>query len=142
MEIQNLYALARQQNIEVFPFPLPQTGSMSIMEDSGACCIAMDDAVLDGAVRERVHLSHELGHCITGSFYNRYAAVDCRQRHENRANKWAIEALIPVDELDEAIADGCTEVWELADRFQVTEDFIRKAVCYYVHGNLAEELYF
>ena len=142
MEIQNLYALARQQNIEVFPFPLPQTGSMSIMEDSGACCIAMDDAVLDGAVRERVHLSHELGHCITGSFYNRYAAVDCRQRHENRANKWAIEALIPVDALDEAIADGCTEVWELADRFQVTEDFIRKAVCYYVHGNLAEELYF
>ncbi|MBQ3193470.1 MAG: ImmA/IrrE family metallo-endopeptidase [Oscillospiraceae bacterium] len=142
MEIQNLYALARQQNIEVFPFPLPQTGSMSIMEDSGACCIAMDDAVLDGAVRERVHLSHELGHCITGSFYNRYAAVDCRQRHENKANKWAIEALIPVDELDEAIADGCTEVWELADRFQVTEDFIRKAVCYYVHGNLADELYF
>ena len=44
--------------------------------------------------------------------------------------------------LDDAIALGCTEVWELAERFQVTEDFIRKTVCWYVHGNVAAELYF
>ena len=68
--------------------------------------------------------------------------MDSRQRHENRANKWAIQALIPVEKLDDAIAEGCTEVWELAERFQVTEDFIRRAVCLYVHGNVAEELYF
>ena len=142
MEIRDLYDLARQQNITIYGFDLPETGSMSIMTDSGHCGIAMDPSIRDGAVRERVHLSHELGHCVTGSFYNRYAAVDCRQRHENRANKWAIQALIPVEDLDEAIAEGCTEVWELADRFQVTEDLIRKAVCYYVHGNLAAELYF
>ena len=29
-----------------------------------------------------------------------------------------------------------------AERFEVTEDFIKKAVCYYVHGNVAAELYF
>ena len=142
MEIRSLYDLARQQNIEVFDFPLPCTGSMSVMEDDGKCYIGMDPAVKDGAVRERVHLGHEIGHCVTGSFYNRYAAVDCRQRHENRANKWAVQALIPVDDLDDAIADGCTEVWELAERFGVTEEFVRKAVCYYVHGNMAAELYF
>ena len=44
--------------------------------------------------------------------------------------------------VDDAIADGCTELWELAERFGVTEDFIRKAVCCYVHGNLATDLYF
>ena len=142
MEIRNLYDLAAQQNIAVFDFPLPQTGSLSVMEEDGRCFIGMDPSVKDGAIRERVHLSHELGHCVTGSFYNRYAAIDCRQRHENKANKWAIHALIPVEALDDAIAEGCTEVWELADRFGVTEDFIRKAVCLYVHGNLAAELYF
>lgn len=142
MEIRSLYDLAKQQNIEVFGFPLPETGSMSVMEDDGRCYIGMDESVKDGAVQERVHLSHELGHCVTGSFYNIYAAIDYRQRHENRANKWAIQALIPVDDLDDAIADGCTEVWELAERFGVTEEFVRKAVCFYVHGNLAAELYF
>ena len=142
MELRNLYALARQQNIEVIPFPLPENGSMSVMSDSGACAIGMDESVRDGGTQERVHLSHELGHCVTGSFYNIHAAIDCRQRHENRADKWAVQTLIPVDDLDEAVAEGCTEVWELADRFGVTEEFVRKAVCWYVHGNMAAELYF
>ena len=142
MDIPKLYALAEQENIAVWAFPLPNTGSMSVMDEQGRCFIGMDAGVLDGAAQERVHLGHELGHCVTGSFYNRYAAVDCRQRHENQANKWAVQVLIPVDDLDQAVAEGCTESWELADRFGVTEDFVRKAVCYYVHGNLATELYF
>ena len=137
-----LYDFAGQQNIPILPFPLPKTLSMSVMDGKGECFIGMDPSAADGGARERVHLSHELGHCATGSFYNIHAAVDCRRRHENRADKWAVTQLIPVDDLDEAIAEGCTELWELADRFQVTEDFIRKAVCYYVHGNLATELYF
>ncbi len=142
MELRNLYDFARQQNIEVLPFSLPETGSLSLMTDRGQCFIAMDDSIRDGDVQERVHLGHEIGHCVTGSFYNIHAAVDCRQRHENRADKWAVQALIPVEELDCAIAEGCTQVWELAERFGVTEEFIRKTVCYYVHGNMAAELYF
>lgn len=142
MEILALYNLAEQENIEVIQFPMHMNGSMSIMDDDGCCYIGIDKSVQDGGVQERVHMLHELGHCITGSFYNRHAAIDCRQRHENRADKWAVKQLIPVDELDEAIADGHTEIWDLAEHFGVTEDFIRKAVCYYVHGNLATELYF
>ena len=142
MELRNLYAFAKQQNIEVFPYPLPETGSLSVMEDSGKCYIGMDDSIRDGDVQERVHLGHELGHCVTGSFYNIHAAVDCRRKHENKADKWAVQTLIPVEELDDAIAEGFTEVWELAERFGVTEEFIRKTVCYYVHGNMAAELYF
>ena len=142
MLIQDLYALAEQQNIEVLSYPMAENQSMSVMTEDGRCFVGMDDSVRDGGVQERVHLSHELGHCATGSFYNIHAAIDSRQRHENRANKWAIQALIPVEELDDAIASGCTEVWELAEHFQVTEDFIRRAVCLYVHGNVAEELYF
>lgn len=142
MHTQALYELARQQNIEVLTHPLPQTGSLSVMLEGGRCFVGLDRSVCDGATQERVHLSHELGHCVTGSFYNIYAAVECRQRHENRADKWAISTLIPVEDLDEAVAQGCTEIWELAERFQVTEEFMRKTVCYYVHGNLAAELYF
>ena len=142
MDIAALYTLAEQANIEVLTFPMGANGSMSVMTDAGACYIGMDESVLDGSTQERVHLIHELGHCITGSFYNRYAAIDHRQRHENRADKWAIQRLIPPDKLDEAIAEGCTEIWELAEQFGVTEAFMRKAVCYYVHGNVAAELYF
>lgn len=142
MDIAALYTLAEQENIEVLTFPMDHNGSMSVMTDAGACYIGMDESILDGGTQERVHLIHELGHCVTGSFYNRHAAIDHRQRHENRADKWAIQRLIPLDKLDEAIAEGCTEIWELAERFEVTEAFMRKAVCYHVHGNVAAELYF
>lgn len=141
-ELSALYDLAKQKDIDVLDYAMPCNGSMSIMTEDGTCYIGMDSAVKDGATQERVHLSHELGHCITGSFYNIHAAIDCRQRHENRADKWSILHLIPVDALDDAIAEGCTELWELADRFGVTEPLIRKAVCLYVHGNVADELYF
>ena len=141
-QLPALYDLADQKAIAVLEFPMVQNGSMSVMTDSGACWIGMDPSIRDGGPGERVHLSHELGHCITGSFYNIHAAIDCRQRHENRADKWAICQLISVDALDEAVAQGCTELWELAERFGVTEQFMKKAVCYHVHGNTATELYF
>lgn len=142
MDIPMLYALAEKENIGILRFPLPNTGSMSVMDEGGRCSIGVDPGVLDGGALERVHLGHELGHCVTGSFYSRSTAVDSRQRHENQADRWAVQNLIPVDDLDQAVAEGCTELWELAERFDVTEEFVRKAVCLYVHGNLATELYF
>ncbi|MBQ5712809.1 MAG: hypothetical protein IIV61_09415 [Oscillospiraceae bacterium] len=141
-QLPALYDLADQKAIAVLEFPMVQNGSMSVMTDSGTCWIGMDPSIRDGGPGERVHLSHELGHCITGSFYNIHAAIDCRQRHEDRANKWAIRRLIPVSELDDAIAEGHTELWDLADWFGVTEPMMRKAVCLYVHGNTADQLYF
>lgn len=142
MEILDLYDFAKQQNIEVLQYPMCENGSMSIMDDNGSCYIGMDQSVQDGNIQERVHLAHEIGHCATGSFYSIHTAIDCRQRHENKADKWAVQHLIPVEDLDTAVANGCTEIWELAELFGVTEQFMRKAVCYYVHGNFATELYF
>lgn len=142
LDVLSLYEFAKQQNIEVIQMPLKECKSMSIMSESGSCYIGIDDSVHDSGIRERVHLSHEIGHCITGSFYNRYSPVDIRQKHENTADKWAIKKIISLTEFDDAIASGCTEIWELADRFGVTEDFMRKAVCLYTHGNVATDLYF
>lgn len=142
MEVLCLYDIAREQNIEVVEWPLHQNGSISLMDDDGNCVIGIDESVMDGDALERVHMGHELGHCMTGSFYSIHTAVDCRRRHENRADKWAIRELIPVDDLDQAVADGHSEIWDLAEHFGVTEQFMKKAVCYYTHGNVAAELYF
>lgn len=142
MNVCDLYSLAEQQNIEVIETSLPENGSLSLMDDSGKCYIGIDESVMDGGALEIVHMAHELGHCLTGSFYNRYTRFDIRQRHENRADKWAIRKIISVEALDTAIASGYTEIWQLAEYFRVTEQFLRKAICLHVHGNLAAEIYF
>ncbi len=140
--LEALYRLAEEQNIPVDRFPLQKREALSVMDTDGSCAIALDPGKLRGEQDERNKLCHELGHCCTGAFYNRYAKYDTRLRHENRADKWALLRLLPVEELDEAIATGCTEFWQLAERFGLPEAMIKKAVCYYVHGNLAAELYF
>jgi len=113
MELHGLYDIAGKENIPVYRRALPLCRSMSVQID-GSCAIAMDPEICDAGRVERTHLSHELGHCLTGSFYNQYSAHDLRRRHENRADKWAIRTPIPARSLDTAIALGHTEMWELA----------------------------
>lgn len=67
--------------------------------------------------------------------------LDVRQKHENRADKWAIKQLIPKDKLDQAVAEGYTDLWQLAEYFEVSEEFMKKAICWYKFGNLDVEEY-
>lgn len=139
-DLLGLYAYAERRNIDVDWIPMRRATSLSVPLGDGYA-IALDPWKLGTIAQETVCLAHELGHCETGSFYNQYAALDVRQRHENRADKWAIRRLVPEDDLDAAMADGCNTIPALADRFGVTEPFMRKAVCWYAHGNLAVEMY-
>ena len=141
-QVSDLYGTAQLNNIPVDHFPLGKREALSLMDTDGACYIALDPARVKDTADQRCKLAHELGHCLTGSFYNMYATADNRQRHENKADKWAVEYLIPAEQLDEAIAAGNSELWQLAEYFSVTEDMMRKALCWYVYGNLAAELYF
>lgn len=142
METVDLFREAQDSNIPIIYLNIPENGSMCIQSESSRCYIGMDYGVLRNEADKRVHLAHELGHCKTGAFYNRWAARDVRQKHEHRADKWAIENMIPKQEFDKAVSQGYTDIWALAERFNVTEDFMKKAVCWYTFGNLAEELYF
>lgn len=102
--------------------------------------IGIDD--MPTSADETVHLGHELGHTETGSFYSEMSCLDLRQRHENRADRWAIQKLIPVCDFDQAVGSGLTEVWQLADFFNVTEEFMRKAICLYLFGNVDADEFF
>ena len=136
----DLYAYAERRNIDVDWIPMRRATSLSV-QLGDRYAFALDPWKLGSLAQETVCLAHELGHCETGSFYNQYAALDVRQRHENRADKWAIQHLIPVEDLDEAVVEGCEDIPALSEHFCVTEDLMRKAVCWYTHGNLAAEMY-
>lgn len=117
-----------KENITVLNAPCYNCGSISLMTNHGDCYIGIDDSQELSGAELLVHKAHEVGHCVLGAFYNRYAAFDVVSRHEQRADKWAIKKLIPEDELIEQFEIGLTEVWELAEYFGVTEDFMIKAL--------------
>lgn len=134
INLLDLYNLAEDHGTQVVWFDLEAAESLSMPLSDGSCAIAMNPWRMPTVADETVKLAHELGHCETGAFYNRYAARDVRQKYENRANKWAIKKLIPEDELKQAILQGCREPWELAEYFGVTEAFLCKAIFWYKHG--------
>lgn len=136
MTLTELYRLAECDSVVVAAFALSKRESLSTMDSDGQCFVAIDPTKVTSTADEKTKLAHELGHCATGAFYNVYSPRDIRQRHENRADKWAIKTLIPEDELNAAVEHGCTELWELAEFFNVSEDLMRKAVSWYKYGNL------
>lgn len=137
MTLQQLYQRVDRQGVDVDYFPMREVVSFSLPEG----LIAMDVDKMKNSQEEKVFLAHELGHIETGSFYNVHSGLDVRGKHERRADKQAIKMLVPKDELDKAVREGYRELWELAEYFDVSEDFMKKAICWYKLGNLDVECY-
>ena len=128
METLKLYTLAESHGITLERFPLPENKSVS-MSIGAHQFVALDREI--SCADERVCLAHELGHCETMSFYNIYSPFDIREKHERRANLWAINRLIPKKKYEAALKQGYDNVYSLAEYFNVTVSFMQKAVDYY-----------
>lgn len=136
MTLLELYNYASEQHIPVDAFPLGKMEALSLLDNDGDCHIAIDPFQVRGTADEKTKLAHELGHCMTGSFYNIDSPCDVRARHENRADKWEIRALISREALEDAVKNGHIELWDLAEEFGVTEELMRKAISWYENGSL------
>lgn len=126
-----LYETAYLNDIEVYNFEMNKAEATSIMDDDGNCYIALNPYKLKSVPDEMVKLAHDLGHCMTGSFYNRYSKLNNISQKEYRADRWAIQHLIPYYEFESALKNGYTEPWELAEYFSLPEEFVRRAIKYY-----------
>ena len=128
----DLYRLAERKdhNIYWFSFYDERVASVSVQDSYGYCEIAIDPTKITCESDEKLKLAHELGHCETGSFYNRWATCDIREKHELRADRWAIKKLLPKEELYAAIKDQRYRC-KIAEIFSVPESLVEKALEYY-----------
>ncbi|MBR1750880.1 MAG: ImmA/IrrE family metallo-endopeptidase [Ruminococcus sp.] len=132
MTISELYDFAVAHDIEIVSQELPTVESYSVMfPTTGNCYIGMDYSKIESAADEKTKLAHEIGHCEKGAFYNRYAKYDLISRQEYRADKWAVLHTMPKKEVIAAMKCGCTEVWQLAEWFGVSERLVRRAMWIY-----------
>lgn len=131
--LTSLYELAEKDNIPIISFNIRKENveALSQCDDDGDCIIAIDDRKIKNEADLKIKVAHELGHCETGAFYNLYSPYDEISRHEYRADKWAVYELVPYDELIDLLVKGCNEVWQLAEYFDVSEDFIDRAFYIY-----------
>ncbi len=124
--LTDLYRKAEELDIRVIQFPMTSLRAVSTPDN----VIGIDPDKLEDR-EELVCLAHEMGHCATGSFYTSDATMLDRTRQEQRADRWAIRQLVPLEELKSLLRSGVDRWDEAAEHFQVTEEFLRKAVAFY-----------
>lgn len=128
----DIYKVASDSGITVVGFELPQTLALSVMDAQGRCFIGVDNSRRHSQTEERTMLMHELGHCLTGAFYNEFTPFSLVSKCEKKADEWAIKHFLPYDKIIEAYKSGICSNYELAEYFGVSEQFMGKAVEYYL----------
>lgn len=129
--LNDLYEIAKEKDITVTDTDCPECKAISLLSPSGKCYIGMDYNAIKTEQEERLCLAHDIGHCETGAFYNPYSSQNVISQQEFRANKKALDYLVPRKELESVMADGQMEIWELCEYFDVNIKFIQLAFWVY-----------
>lgn len=128
MTVEALVDQAAAKGHELLYVPLSALPSFTVDDEEGAHIFLSHSLY---GVQEKEALAHELGHCEYGGFYNCYSKHDVRVKAERRADKWAFTKLVPHGQLMQAVRHGITEVWELSEFFDVSCEFMQRAIAYY-----------
>lgn len=129
-KLLGLYSQLEKDGIAVFDYPVEIADASTIYLNK-RYAIFIDINQYQTVAEEFSALAHEYGHCATGATHAVCSPLDLIEKHEYRADKWAVHHLIPPDKLRQAVEEGYTEPWELAERLDVTEDFLHRAVYIY-----------
>ena len=130
VSVYDLYNEMIENGILLFDYKQNGTAAATIRinETYG---VFLDSRILDTLAKEKTIVAHECGHCFTGSTHAIYSPFDVIEKHEYKANKWAAHRVMPIEEIKKSLRDGCVEPWQLAERFNVTEDFVKTALYIY-----------
>lgn len=134
-KLDTLYQDAKDEDIFVLTGPLKREESM-IFEHKGDVAIVLNSGSIETRKYERYLMAHEMAHYHTGTYYTLYSSLQLRSQMEYRADTWMVCDLVPIDDLKEAVRQEYTEIWELADYFDVPEKVIRRAVEIYQNKGL------
>ena len=130
-ELSDFYDYCKNNNVDVIPFDgCPQPGAT--VRDQGHYAIFLDFSKIRSTRLLRGVCYHELGHAATGALHKIDSPYELVERNEHRANRWSAEQFLTEADFRCAFADGCTELWQLSDYFDLPEQDVSKALQYWI----------
>lgn len=129
-ELSDFYDYCKSNNVDVIPYDgCPQPGAT--IRDQGHYAIFLDFSKIRSTRLLRGVCYHELGHAATGALHKIDSPYELVERNEHRANRWSAEQFLTEADFRCAFADGCTELWQLSDYFDLPEQDVAKALQYW-----------
>lgn len=130
MNIEKVYAKIQDNNIKVFSYGVSKVKSLSIEADNKYGIFINYDEI-ENTEDEFLVVTHEYGHCMTGSTHPLYSPFDLISRHEYKADRKAILDFLPIELIKKAIEYGCRTPFEFSEYLDVPEQFVTKAFEHY-----------
>ena len=125
MNTEELIDVVTRENINLAYLPLKKAKAAALI---GGIAIKKE---ISGKLEEKEIIAHELGHIRCGLMPYRLSDPVLKRKCEICADRAAVRLLIPKNALFKAIKHGLREPWSLAEHFEVSENFIKKAIDYY-----------
>ena len=101
------------------------------VEVNGKYGVAINYKELENSEDEFVVVSHEYGHCLTGTTYSFNTDEVIKRKCEYRADRRAILDFLPIERFKEAIKQGCQMAYEFAEYLDLPEKFVIQAYEHY-----------
>ncbi len=129
-EISNFYDYCKKHQVDVIPYAgCPQPGAT--IRDQGFYAVFLDFTKIPSTRVLRGVCCHELGHAATGALHKVDSPFELVERSEYRAARWVAENYLTAELFREAFAAGYTELWQLAEFFDLPEDCVETALTYW-----------
>ncbi len=126
-EIYDFYDYCKAHQVDVIPYAgCPQPGATVRYE--GDYAIFLDFTKIQSTRLLRSICCHELGHAATGALHKVDSPFELVERSEYRAKRWAAEHYLTEADFREAFQDGCTELWQLSEYFDMPEQDVQWAL--------------
>ena len=129
-EISDFYSYCRKNQVDVIPYAgCPQAAAT--IRDQGYYAVFLDFTKICSTRLFRGVCYHELGHVATGALHKVDSPFELVGRSEYRANRWSAQHFLTEQDFREAFAAGCTELWHLAEYFDMPETDVQTALVYW-----------
>ena len=139
MNIETLYSIVDRDGIQVCEAAIRNKAGVCLCLNSKNY-IVLNKKLISSTTEEKQVVAEEYGHIHENALYiyNDYKNP-CRnlniQRAEQRAKDKSASTLVPLEELKK-ISAIYTEIYQLAEYFDVTEEIVLNAISYYKRKNL------
>lgn len=129
-DLSHFYDYCKQNNVSVIPFDgMPSEGAT--MRIGAKYGIFLDMSKIHSIRLMKGVCCHELGHVSTGALHKVDSPFETVERSEYRAGRWTAENLLTAEAFQDAFSQGYTELWELAEYFDLPEQDIRNALIFW-----------
>ena len=129
-ELKHFYDYCKENRVDVIPyFGIPQPGAT--IRDGSYLAVFLDFSKILTTRLLRGVCCHELGHIATGALHKVDSPYELVERSEYRANRYMAQAFLTEEAFRDAFSAGYTELWQLAEFFDLPEQDIKNALTYW-----------